>query len=406
MDSNILRKKVILINKEWMDKILYFITGLLAFSGLSFYLTKIKLGLPFALPELLLIPFLLIKHKVVYLYIKQLLKGLLVNAKLIPWLVCWIFLVLLGYILTGDILAVLAIGRNILYIIILAFLFSRTKDVSYDFLFYVSFGAIVGELLHSLFYPVLYQIYDPLQIVCTNTIAIFLTISIPIIYRKTLLQIITTSIAGLLIFISGYRILLLMGVISFVSSYCLVFIHFKNKKYLILNMIRFILIISLSYFFFIHYVNYYGDSSYKYHRIVTRTIGFLKKDFNTTQDDVRFTIIESSLTGIGGEKVLPHGFISKAKGLFGLHIDVPIVFLYDTIGSIFSVVLLLWILLKGGRFAIHEMKKPIFNVDTSIALFFIAFILLLFINGRFLLVTYESWLFGIILGRYLKIKRT
>lgn len=406
MDSNIEGKKVILITIKWMDKVLYFITGLLAFSGLSYYLTKIKLGLPFSLPELLLIPLLVIKHKVVYLYIKQLLKGLLVNAKLIPWLMCWIFLVLLGYILTGDILAVLTNGRPILYIIILAFLFSRIKDVSYDFLFYISFGAIIGELLHSLFYPELYQIYDPLQLVCANTIAIFLAISIPIIYRKTLLQIITISIGGLLILNSGYRVVLLMGVISFVSSYCLIFIHYKNKKSLILNIMCFILIVSFSYFFLIHYVNSYDVSSYKYYRIVTRTISFLERDFTTTQDDVRFTIIESSLTDVGGKKVLPHGFISKTKGLFGLHIDLPIVFLYDTVGSIFSIVLLLWILLKGGRFAIHEMKKPIFNVDTSIALFFIAFILLLFINGRFLFVTYESWLFGIILGRYLKIKRT
>ena len=89
MNSNIKGKKVILIHIEWIDKVLYFITGLLAFSGLSFYLTRIKLGLPFYMPELLLIPLLVIKHKVVYIYIKKLLKGLLVNAKLITWLMVY-----------------------------------------------------------------------------------------------------------------------------------------------------------------------------------------------------------------------------------------------------------------------------------------------------------------------------
>ena len=393
------KKKLILLPIVWIDKVLYFITGLIAFSSLSFYLTRIKLGMPFYMPELLLLPLLVIKHKTVFLCIKQLLKGFLVSAKLIPWLIGWILLVLLGYIFTGDILAALSNGRAILYIILLAYLFSRIKTVSYSFLFYISFGAVVGELLNSLFYSELYQVYDPRLIVSANIIAVFLCISIPIIYQKFLLQVITALIVGLLIISCGFRIILIAAVISFVVSH--LFLLIRHKKWLILKVACLILVISITSLFLIHYISSRGISNYKYYRLVTRTTNLLKGNFVTSEDERRLEKIKLVWTDIGGEKILPHGFISEGKGLIGLHNDIPIIFFYDTIGSIFSIALLFWILFRGGRFAVHEIKHPTFSIDTSAAIAFIIFILLLFTNGRFLYIVYECWLFGIILGRWL-----
>lgn len=401
MNFIIEKKKLNFVLSVWLDKALYFITGLMAFSAISFYLTRIKLGLPFYLPELLLIPLLVVKHKMVRLYIKQLLKGLLVNAKLIPWLMVWILLVLLGYIFTNDIFAVLSNGRAILYIILLAYLFSRSRTVSYNFLFYISFGAVVGELLNSFFHFGLYRMEGPFLISSANIIAVFLCISIPIIYRKFLLQIITTLMVIMLIINCGFRIVLIVAVISFIFSHFAVLIH-HNYKQTILNVIYLLIICFIILNFLTYFINLYGITDYRYYRLVTRSENLLKGNIVASADEGRFNKMKLIWKTILSEKILPHGFISEGKGLVGLHNDVPIIFLYDTIGSALSIVLLIWILFRGGRFAMHEIKHPTFSVDTSIALFFIALILLLFTNGRFLYITYESWLFGIILGRFLK----
>lgn len=401
MNSTIKGKEPILIFVEYMKGALYFITGLMAFSGLSFYLTRIKLGLPFYLPELLLIPLLVVKRKVVCLYIKQLLKGLLVNAKLIPWLMGWILLVLLGFIFTGDIVAVLSNGRPILYIILLAYLFSRINTVSYSFLFYISFGAVVGDLLNSFFHFGMYQMDDPLLVSSANIIAVFLSISIPIIYRKFFLQIITTLMVVMLIINCGFRIILIVAVISFIFSHFVVLIH-HNYKQSILNVIYLLIICFIILNFLPYFINLFGITDYRYFRLVTRSENLLKGNIVASLDESRFKNVKLIWEKILSEKIFPYGFISEGKGIVGLHNDVPIIFLYDTIGSALSIVLLIWILFRGGRFAMHEIKHPTFSVDTSAAIAFILFILLLFTNGRFLYITYESWLFGIILGRFLQ----
>jgi len=401
MNFIIEKKKLNFILSVWLDKALYFITGLMAFSAISFYLTRVKLGLPFYLPELLLIPLLVVKHKMVRLYIKQLLKGLLVNAKLIPWLMFWILLVLLGYIFTNDIFAVLSSGRAILYIILLAYLFSRSRTVSYNFLFYISFGAVVGDLLNSFFHFGMYQMGDPRSITSANIIAVSLCISIPIIYRKFLLQIITTLIVIMLIINCGFRIVLIVAVISFIFSHFALLIH-HNYKQTILNVIYLLIICFIISNFVTYFINLYGITDYRYFRLVTRSENLLKRNIVASADESRVKKMNLIWETILSEKILPHGFISEGKGLVGLHNDVPIVFLYDTIGSALSIVLLIWILFRGGRFAMHEMKQPTFSTDTSVAIAFIVCILLLFTNGRFLYITYESWLFGIILGRFLQ----
>lgn len=379
----------------YFEKLIYFIIGFIAFSRLSYFILVIKLGLPFYLPELLLIPLILIcwnkiKKSLIEILYKRYLFMFYYTS--LSFILIFIFIPIL---FNENYNFILSMGRNVLYIIIFAFIFSRFENVSYNFLFYITFGAAVGELVNSIYYLSLYNIsMDNWKNVSgTNIFAVFLFISLPIIYKKSIIiQIITGIIFVQLVIGSGYRIIFLAGIFSFLFSHLYIFITSKQKN--IKKIISLVIIVFLLFGFFSIVFNNKELSNKKRFRIFNRTMSLLKGDIEASQDLRRWEKISWTWEQIDN-KVFPHGFI-PAEGSW----DIPIVYLYTVFGSIFTWILILLIIFKGLNLLLYNLRTGCLDTDASISLSVILVGLLFFLNGRFLHITYESWLFGIILGRW------
>jgi len=389
--------KIKLSLKRKLEGAIYLFTGVFAFSSLSSYLIIDKLNLPFYLPELLLFPLLIFKSKVIFFYLKRLLTNLKSLIKLIFSLNIIGFLILLAHLnYPNSIGSIISTSRPIIYIILIAFGFSIPKNINFKFMFYLVIGIFIGDFINVLFISNI-----PYQAV--NIIGLFLFISLPIIYKKNILQIITISSSTILILNAGFRILILTVVISFVFSHFFMIIKASNRPYVLAKKVFIKIIIFLIIFFLSSYlVNFYIQNfdldRFTYFRIYDRTVNLFTGGIEKSQDISRFKKITWIWTKFY-ENIIPKGFIMEASGNIGNYNDIPIIWFYVTIGSFTSLFFLPWLLWKGFNFLIYKLKTSD-NVDTSLAIAVFLIGSLLLLNGRFLYITYESWLFGIILGRW------
>lgn len=376
-------------------KLLYFLIGFIALSRLSYYLIVIRLGLPFYLPELLLVPLLIIHQKNIIKYFKKILNNF---SFVLSFYMCFfvnIILIAIAIFSTGQVINVLSIGRNVIYICLFTYLFSSLEKISYDFIFYISFGAVVGELINAIYYLQLYNIQPNnwKHVAGTNIFAVFLFVSLPITCRKPLIiQLITVLLSGILIFKSAYRIILVTVIISFIFSH--LFVMIRSRKFFIKKIISLIIIIIIVVCFFNFYINNYDIGNKTRFRIFNRTMNLFRGNIEASQDITRWNKFTWTWEKIGN-KVFPQGFI-RAEGSW----DVPIVYLYTVFGSMLTWLIFLTIIFKGIKSLVYDIRFPYSNVELSISISVVLVGLLFFVNGRFIHITYESWLFGIILGRW------
>ncbi len=376
---------------------LYIATGIFAFSGMSFYITRFVLGLPLYTPELLLLPFAMIKWRAVRRALQILAHGMLHDLKLPIYLLIWILMIALGYVITWNIADVLASARPILYILLIAYVAAKSPLVNARGIFWLTFGAMIGELIHIMFFYKLYVVLDDRFVVGVNLIAVFLCISLSVVYRKVFMIFTCLTVASFLILGSAFRIVLIVTLLAFSGSYFMLLWKGGRGKFLwlVVGSIAVVVAGGLA----LHFVGEGMVRDYAQFRVIDRTMRLLSGDIAGSQDIARIEKMKWIWTGVI-DRWLPKGFVSKAIDEIGNHNDVPIVYFYDTIGASFSLIFLPWLLAKGTSFLFAEFKRRTLDFDTTASIGVMLFMVLLLVNGRFLYITYEAWLFGIILGRW------
>lgn len=377
----------------------YFITGFFAFSQLSFVVGS-RLGSSLYAPEFLLIPLFLLERRAIRRYLATLHVSMGQAVGLMLCFAIWTILALLGYLETNQLLATLGSARTILEIILIAFVFSRSRPLPFDILFYLCLGAVIGELVNASAIAPRLNPFDDSPLASANIFALFILVSLPIIYENVAWQVVSLVIAAALVVNAGFRILIFSAVIGVVCSHGFLMLRESAQAAIrqIGLLVAAVVIASAAGFV---YVSRIGVNNYKLFRIAFRTVNLLSGNAVASQDGDKIAAIRLAWRDVG-VRTVPNGFIMKGADRVGLYMDAPMVHLYDVIGSILALLLVGWILSKAVMFARAQLKQPGVTTDATMAVGLCLVTGLLLLNGRFLYIPYEGWLFGIMLGRWLQ----
>lgn len=380
------------------DIIVAFFLGALAFSKLSFAVTVNILKFPIYFPELFLFIFFI-------LYIKNMKKltkffssfGNITALSLLFF--CWCFLVMIAA-LNGTMFEVLSTARPILYIIIFAFISPALIELT-DIVFFVFLtGVICGELIYILNFASVYDL-DFRGIEAVNLIAVFSYISLPILARMWKLHIFSLLLVIYLIFCSGFRIVIFTVLFALIISYSIQL--YRSRHLSRFKIIGILSVSSLSIFYFSkHLLNILDIDRFAYFRIVDRTVALISGDFLESQDNYRFNNLLPALR-LEEFKIFPTGFDMRSAGKVGNLNDIPFQYFLDTFGAPVGIIVITTIIIFGVKYCFSIIRKPESNsYEMLSAAFFPFFILLLFVNGRFLYILYESIMFGLLIGLWFR----
>lgn len=390
--------------KKKNNNLLYFSLGILVFSRFSSYLVNDIMRLPFYFIEIPLLVFCVIKYKSVISWLKK-----TVNKKVLILVfiaLTYILVILFSIKRSSSFFEVFSVSRGGLYITIFAILSSvRQKEYSYEFLFYLSLGALLGDFISQVFID-----SDALKL--NNLLTTTFAIMLPIIYRKKTHGLIALSLALFVSFYSGYRISLLLFFISLIIVFTAIGIKrvrsIKLKTFDFVIFFLFTLIVAtykrIVDLFFYFMQNIVHMDPYSFYRVTKRFYQAATLNFDASRDTMRFEAYSSLYTDFL-EKLIPAGLAGRTIGI-GIYYDLPMTYLYDAIGSLGALMLIAFILFRSLPRFLYVVTNIKPSTDAVIALSFPVLIILFALNARFFLITYESIFMGLILGRLISKKFT
>lgn len=383
------------VNNYWS----YFLLGMFGFSILGQYLILDIFKFPIMLIEIFYIPFL-------FKYRTQIMNNFLTfkirKSYLIPVYFMLILGLLIGIILEGF--HILLSYRSILYII-LTYSITRKygNKIDINILRNIFIGSIIGEGIYIMLLP-------PSKTAASmNILSIVGSLTILLLQEKLFLSISLIIFIFIISIKSGYRI----GLIGLFLTLIIIFVInlFKNKKFF--NPIKMLyksvfIFIGLCCFIYIKenlidIVNYISEvtnmGSFATFRVTTRLEGLINLDFEISQDTDRLKIYRYIIDDFS-KCILPRGIIDESNGNIWRYIDIPVLYLYDAIGSISTLILLIVILLKyiKSLFIYLKTYSEKYNSKEYIIVMFPILIFLIIVNGTFMVTSYQSILTGMILG--------
>lgn len=379
---------------EWAYLILL---GSLGFSMLGLDIIMNTLHFPFYFIEWLYIPAIVVYGKRVF---SKLIKTNINHALIVLLL---IYGLAYGVIYSGSIASITEY-RSIIYLLII-YRYVKDEGISkrFDDLLYVCFIATISELFYV-------AIFTNRNIVSsTNCLASSIAIIGFFVIGNYKLGLLTFAISMLTGILSGYRIGIVMSAISLLVACAYIVFHGNENEPIKKKVTKFIYLFVI-FIVFILFIRYYESiimffatklnmDQFAVFRVTTRMRAITQMDFSQSQDGDRLRLWMMPLNDFFSS-ILPRGFIRTP----GTYIDVPIIILYDTVGSVASWIILLFFLRITiiSIKKIHRFKKCMAPIDRSIADFSIYMIpillCLLIANGTFLKNLYQAIQTGIILG--------
>lgn len=386
------------IRKKKNNNFLYFSLGIIVFSRFSSHLINDIIGFPFYFIEIPLLFFCAIKYKDVILWLKK-----AINKKGFIFIfiaLIYILVILFSINRNSSLYEVLSVSRGGLYIAIFALLSSvRQKEYSYEFLFYLSLGALIGDFISQVF------ITDSDALKLNNLLTTTFAVMLPIIHKKKVHAIISLPLALFVSFYSGYRISLLLFFVSLMII--IISLGIKRVKSIKIKVsdlvIFFIFTVAVSnykkivdlFLYFMQKVVHMDP--YSFYRVTKRFYQALTLNFGASRDTMRFKAYLSLYTDFI-ERLIPAGLAGRTIGI-GIYYDLPMLYLYDAIGSLGACILIVFILFKSTLRFLYVITSIRPSTDAVIALSFPVLLILFILNARFFLITYESIFMGLILGR-------
>ena len=368
--------------------------GFIVFSPISSKISMNILNLPLALPEILFLPF--------YFYLKKRID-LTINKKVfLIGLFIILFLIAISFLVDNfPPTSILSPARGYFNMLLSFSIFINKEIKNINYIMFLAFGSTIGwlyanflfidELINSLSFNKSLAVYG-------NMIMLSLTMSIPIIFKKSK-YVYLALIGGLLLsFSSGTR----RQIIIFFSSYILSFLlaikwSFKGVFKTIL-----VALISFSFFLTIYPIAeefIYDISSGLHRRIFIKSEQLISREENSS--DVHRTGSLLNFLNNLDENLFTRGFVSKRtmqdKGT-GLYMDSPYTELFYTFSSTGAIFILL-LLIK--RLFFH-FKNYLFKGVTESGLCVVSIttiFILIMVEGSFLNWSYVTICTGYILAR-------
>ena len=386
-------------NKKFLVSILFtiylIILGALGFSMLGQFLILNVMGLPISLMEIYWIPvlvFLICDYNNVF-------KSLSMCSRM---LFAAYLLLILGLIIgIASSLSIIFAYRSIIYLLISYLIFKSNNlyNINLLYIFIIAFSAVIGELIFVSFFAT-----DAITS-SMNCLAVAIAIFTSFILKKYIFCLISIIISMFLAINTGFRIGIVIVIICIIELIIIIFLRcIKSKKWnirLLAICMPVIAIIGWAIF-----VSYYseivyliaditGMDEFAVFRVTERLEALLKFDFVASQDGTRLKVFKYVVDRIA--QLLPRGLVGEVVGEYWLYIDVPIIYLYDIFGSLFSLIIVLWFL----GVVISNLKALNSNITLTkkLSLYTIPIIIILFIiNGSFMVIVYQAVITGFILG--------
>lgn len=377
------------IRKEKLQNIGLLLYSMVLLSGWSSYIIFELLGMRFFVYEIFLLPFIL----------RAVLKmnGRIKMRKTESAAYIFIFLCFLAGLLRNPayLSAHVTTFRTIIYYIVIIHIVSRAETISMSKMKILALGGTIGDLLYMM------TVHSREDHTAVNLIALMILVTIPILEGRIMQSFVFALLAMVTAVRSSFRIAVLIVITGVFLSVLYMSAVKKNVKCILLLCI----FMAGTAVIIVHYDSlpvilsrYLHMNEYSVYRITARMKYFFLGRFDVSEDDIRrgtFTVLYDRFAS----SILPKGLIAKGAGYYGNYKDSPMIFLYDAFGSPAAWFIAGLFLFKGFRVLHLSLKCGTQKKQFAfLGLTVISFILLLFINGCFLMDTYEVCLAAVIFG--------
>lgn len=375
--------------------VLLLLMGMLCFSSLGSKVAQNVLHLPLSLPELFFIPLfaLLEKRFTPTRFDKNTFSALIFLL---------LFLILLSQVVGEySIFAVLSSARGYLYLFLFLCIFKTNTKYNDDIIVLVCFGAIIGWFIDCNFgYQQMAAIID--ETVQTN--GNMLSVAIFIVYTM-LLKKWKLFFAGLIMILyiclfAGIRRVILVATIAFAIS---VILQFLFSKLSIFKQIFLVGIVVVPIIFAIPVLDRAVEeiNPKLHYRIFGKTENMMSGE-SSYSDDLRKEHINQFFNS-PIDYLYPKGMVSNqyyTDQHAGIFMDFPLVALSHMFGLPFAIVIILYFSLNSYRCLLLYKRRKIIASGVYCAMGAI-FIVLLFVEGSFLVHPFTTPMTGMCLGRIL-----
>lgn len=375
------------------ERNLMILMGMCVFSSFTATLSTDIIHLPLTLPEPFLIFFLILLKKQFFpVKIDKGLFGFLV--------IVLAFSILLSQIVSSySLFAVLSSARGYLYLFLFLCIYMRPNKLSLDALLYISFGTLIGWSIACVmsFQKLLANPTDPIQ-TYGNMIAVALFLSIAILNKRWKILIYGVILLLLISFMSGIRrvilVILMAGVIS-------TFMYFIKSRISIFRVVLVSVLVSLPIALLIPYAEKYTEENIPilYYRLFTKTEETLRGE-SSKSDENRVNSFKQFQDDFASY-LLPQGMVSNQymdDPKTGIYMDFPLLALSYIFSLPVAIIIILFFLLEAYKSYLLYRKTSdpapgVYAVMTSVML------LLLFIEGSFLVHPFTTPMTGLCLGK-------
>ena len=373
--------------------------GICVFSTFTATLSADIFHFPLTLPEPLFILFLILLKKRIF--------PVSIDINLFVFLIIvLLFSICLSQIVSDySLFAVLSSSRGYLYLFLFLCIFKRENKLSLDVLLYVSFGTLIGWTISCVmaFQKLLANPSEPIQ-TYGNMIAVAVFLSITILYKKWNLLIVGLVLLTLISFMSGIRRVILVILITGMLAILIYYVRYKVSSF---KMLFYSALVAVPLILIIPYAGNYAEENAPilYYRLFTKTEELLKGEsgesdqyrvntFKTFQDELETYLLPQGM--------ISNQYIEDPKT--GVFMDFPFLALSHIFSLPIALLIVFYFIMQTYRsymlYKITADPSPgVFAIVTLIM------IILMFVEGSFLVHPFTTPFTGLCLGKVILYSR-
>ena len=365
--------------------------GFFAFSSMSSMLTQSLFHIPLSLPELFFIPFYFLLKKEI---------GFKPNYRVIVFAMPIYFIILLFifYFEKYSTYSIFSTARGYLYIIIFFSIFYN-KKIQINYIMVLFLGTVLGWAFVGIIYFFINADYGAR--VNGNLLAAALSITLPVIYKKTKFIFLSIILLTIIFITSSLRRPI---IVALIGLFLPILIMKKNNFKSIIYYIVLILFLVILFSTLLPYIEQYmlSVSPFLHYRMFVKTQDLINLDFSLS-DQVRINyLLEIKNSFFDPSKIFSTGFVSKRTFIdaeAGKFMDMPMLELIDTLGvfvlSICIIITIYFIIFHLKNFYKYDCRESAVNIVAIVIIF-----ALLLLEGSFLNFPFVTPVTGLVLGRF------
>ena len=388
-----------------LDRVFFIMMGMIVFSSFSSTLCQSVLHFPMTLPEPFFVVFVLILRKY------------LLPANIDKRIFSYLLLALLSLIIISQIIgkysfySVLSSSRGYLYLFLFYSVFVKKNKLRLEELLYISFGSLLGWSIACIMaFGVILRSPNASIETYGNVIAVALFISITILKKKWWLFTFGIGLLIIISFMSGIRRVIPIIIVACAFSLFCYFLQSAKSK---LRMIPILLLLIVPFFYIIPAIGEYAEKNTPslYYRLFTKSEQLINGEISESDQARKLIIVNFQENLI--DFMMPRGMVSNQytndKGT-GAFMDFPFMALSYIFSFPLALLFVIYFLTKSFQCFFYyrltlEESAGVYSISSIIML------LLLFIEGTFLVHPYTTPFTGMCLGsiayygrKYIRIK--